>query len=79
MKKLYPLHQTGASLIEVLVAVLILSFGMLSLGGMMAYGVQLPKLAAYRADAATLAARRARPSVNAASRLKRRKYSSLTM
>ena len=56
MKKLYPLHQTGASLIEVLVAVLILSFGMLSLGGMMAYGVQLPKLAAYRADAATLAA-----------------------
>lgn len=55
MKKLYPLHQAGASLIEVLVAVLILSFGMLSLGGMMAYGVQLPKLAAYRADAANLA------------------------
>ena len=55
MKKPYPLHQAGASLIEVLVAVLILSFGMLSLGGMMAYGVQLPRLAAYRADAANLA------------------------
>jgi len=50
-----PLEQGGASLIEVLVAILILSFGMLSLGSMLAYAVQLPKLAGYRAMAATLA------------------------
>lgn len=49
-------HQSGASLIEVLVAVLLLSFGMLSLGSMLAYAVQMPKLAAYRAAAANLAA-----------------------
>lgn len=49
-------HQSGASLIEVLVAVLLLSFGLLSLGSMLAFGVQLPKLAAYRANAAALAA-----------------------
>ena len=49
-------HQSGASLIEVLVAILILSFGMLALGGMMAYAVQMPKLAAYRATATNLAA-----------------------
>ena len=48
-------HQSGASLIEVLVAILLLSFGMLSLGGMLAYAVQLPKLSAYRATAAMLA------------------------
>jgi type IV pilus assembly protein PilV len=49
-------RQAGASLIEVLVAVLILSFGMLALGGMLAYAVQLPKLSAYRATAVSLAA-----------------------
>ncbi len=49
-------HQSGASLIEVLVAILVLSFGMLALGGMMAYAVQMPKLAAYRATATNLAA-----------------------
>ena len=49
-------RQTGASLIEVLVAILILSFGMLSLGAMMSFGVQLPKLSAYRATATSLAA-----------------------
>ncbi|MES2363644.1 MAG: type IV pilus modification protein PilV [Pseudomonadota bacterium] len=54
MKPLH--HQGGASLIEVLVAILLLSFGMLSLGGMLAYAVQMPKLAAYRAAAANLAA-----------------------
>ena len=48
-------RQTGASLIEVLVAILILSFGMLSLGAMMSFGVQLPKLSAYRATATSLA------------------------
>jgi type IV pilus assembly protein PilV len=49
------LHQTGASLIEVLVAILILSFGMLSLGAMLSFSVQLPKLSGYRAAAANLA------------------------
>jgi type IV pilus assembly protein PilV len=51
-------HQTqlGASLIEVLVAILLLSFGMLALGGMMSFAVQAPKLSAYRATAANLAA-----------------------
>ncbi|MFN3569326.1 MAG: type IV pilus modification protein PilV [Polaromonas sp.] len=48
--------QSGASLIEVLVAILLLSFGMLSLASMLAYAVQMPKLAAYRATAANLAA-----------------------
>lgn len=47
--------QVGASLIEVLVAILILSFGMLSLGAMLSFSVQLPKLSGYRATAANLA------------------------
>jgi len=55
MSKTLP-RQAGSSLIEVLVAVLILSFGMLALGGMMAYAVQMPKLSAYRATAMILAA-----------------------
>ncbi|WP_293640459.1 type IV pilus modification protein PilV [Polaromonas sp.] len=46
---------SGASLIEVLVAILILSFGMLSLGAMLSFSVQLPKLSGYRATAANLA------------------------
>jgi len=49
-------HQAGASLIEVLIAILLLSFGMLALGGMLASSVQLPKLSAYRATATALAA-----------------------
>jgi type IV pilus assembly protein PilV len=49
-------RQIGSSLIEVLVAVLILSLGMLALGGMLSYAVQLPKLAGYRASAMTIAA-----------------------
>jgi type IV pilus assembly protein PilV len=47
--------QIGASLIEVLVAMLILAFGMLSLSSMLSLAVQLPKLSAYRATAANLA------------------------
>lgn len=47
--------QHGASLLEVLVAMLILSFGMLPLGIMLSFSVQLPKLAGYRATASTLA------------------------
>ena len=55
MKPTLLLSQSGATLIEVLVAILILSFGMLSLGAMMSFGVQLPKLSGYRATAANLA------------------------
>ena len=47
--------QVGASLIEVLVAVLLLSFGMLSLAAMTSFAVQLPKLSANRATAANIA------------------------
>lgn len=47
--------QKGASLIEVLVAILILSFGMLSLGAMLGFAVQAPKIAAHRATATNLA------------------------
>ncbi|MCY7319309.1 MAG: type IV pilus modification protein PilV [Ramlibacter sp.] len=49
-------RQFGASLLEVLVAILILSFGMLALSGMLAFAVQMPKLSAYRAAATALAA-----------------------
>lgn len=45
----------GASLIEVLIAILIISFGMLALAGMLGLSVQLPKLAGYRAKAINLA------------------------
>ena len=55
MKRTLLKGQSGASLIEVLIAILLLSFGMLSLGAMMAFGVQLPKLSAYRAVAVNLA------------------------
>jgi len=48
-------QQIGASLIEVLVAILLLSFGMLSLGAMLSFAVQAPKLAGYHATAANLA------------------------
>ncbi len=45
----------GATLIEILVSVLILSFGLLAIGNMMAYAMQLPKVAGNRAVASTLA------------------------
>lgn len=48
--------QSGATLIEVLVAVVILAFGLLSLGGMLSFAIQMPKLSAYRATATNLAA-----------------------
>jgi type IV pilus assembly protein PilV len=48
-------QQSGASLIEVLVAVLILSFGMLSLGAMLSFSVQMPKLSGYRSTATNIA------------------------
>jgi type IV pilus assembly protein PilV len=48
-------REAGATLVEVLVSVLILSFGMLALSGMMAFAVQMPKLSGYRATAANIA------------------------
>lgn len=47
--------QKGASLVEVLIAILILSFGMLSLGVMLSISLNLPKLSAYRSTAVNLA------------------------
>lgn len=55
MKRRQHQAQSGASLIEVLVAILLLSFGMLALGAMMSFAVQAPKMSAYRATAANLA------------------------
>lgn len=47
--------QNGSSLLEVLIAILILSFGLLSLGGIMSYAVQMPKISGNRATAVMLA------------------------
>lgn len=48
--------QIGSSLIEVLIAILLLSLGMLALGVTMSFAVQMPKLSGYRATAINLAA-----------------------
>ena len=48
-------QQTGASLLEVLIATLILSFGLLAMGIIMASAIQLPKLSAMKATATQLA------------------------
>ena len=47
--------QAGSSLIEVLVSIFILSFGMLALGAMLSFAVQMPKLSGYRSTATNLA------------------------
>ena len=47
--------QGGALLIEVLVAMLLLSFGMLSLCAMLSFAVQMPKLSGHRSLAVNLA------------------------
>lgn len=52
----HPRRQSGTSLVEVLVGLLVLSLGLLSAGGMLAYSVQMPRLAGYRATAMQLAA-----------------------
>lgn len=44
-------QQTGATLIEILVAILVLSIGLLALGAMMSYAVVLPKLSGNRSVA----------------------------
>jgi type IV pilus modification protein PilV len=45
----------GSTLIEALVAILILSFGLLALGGFLTYAVQLPKLSGNRSVAVVAA------------------------
>ncbi|MBP6404677.1 MAG: type IV pilus modification protein PilV [Proteobacteria bacterium] len=45
----------GATLIEILVSILVLSFGLLAIGNMLAYAMQLPKVAGNRAVASNLA------------------------
>jgi type IV pilus assembly protein PilV len=47
--------QRGASLLEVLVAILLMSFGMLGVAGMQAYSLAAHRNAAYRGVAASLA------------------------
>jgi len=47
--------QIGGTLIEVLVSILILSFGMLALGAMLGFAVQAPKMSAHRSTATNLA------------------------
>ena len=48
-------HQHGMLLIEVLVAMLLMAFGTLSLGAMLAFAVQMPKLSGHRSLAVNLA------------------------
>ncbi|MCX8521354.1 MAG: type IV pilus modification protein PilV [Rhodoferax sp.] len=47
-------RQRGATLIEALVAVLILALGLLAMGGMMAYAIQIPKMAGNRSVAVNI-------------------------
>ena len=47
-------RQSGSSLLEVLVSILLMSFGMLALGGMQAYSIAAQKNAANRAIATAL-------------------------
>lgn len=49
------LPMRGATLIEILVSILVLSFGLLAVGNMLAYAMQLPKVAGNRAVASNLA------------------------
>ncbi|TFZ00266.1 type IV pilus modification protein PilV [Ramlibacter humi] len=46
----------GFTLIEVLVSILVLSFGILGISGMFAFSVQMPKLSSYRTAAVNIAA-----------------------
>ena len=48
-------HQAGAMLVEVLISIGLLSFGVLALGVMLSFAVQMPKLSGYRATATSLA------------------------
>lgn len=48
-------HQSGSSLIEVMVSILLLSFGILAIALTMAYAVQMPKMSGYRSIAVDLA------------------------
>lgn len=56
MKQITPTHQRGATLIEVLVAIVILSVGLLGLAGLQTISVQSNYSAYYRSQASILAA-----------------------
>jgi type IV pilus assembly protein PilV len=47
--------QVGATLLEALVAILLLSIGLISLGATLSFAVQMPKLSGYRSAAVNLA------------------------
>jgi type IV pilus assembly protein PilV len=47
--------QAGATLLEALVAILLLSIGVVSLGATLSFAVQMPKLSGYRSAAVNLA------------------------
>jgi type IV pilus assembly protein PilV len=47
--------QAGASLLEVLIAILLLSIGVIALGATLSFAVQMPKLSGYRSTAVNLA------------------------
>lgn len=49
-------RQTGSTLIEVLVAIFLLSVSAIAIGAMIMFAVQMPKLSGYRATATNLAA-----------------------
>jgi type IV pilus assembly protein PilV len=48
-------HEAGSTLIEVLVSILVLSFGVLTACAVLGYAVQMPKLSGYRATAVEIA------------------------
>ena len=54
--RIHHARQSGALLIEVLVAMLLLAFGMLALSATLSVAVQLPKLSGHHASAVNLAA-----------------------
>lgn len=57
MRRLKTIHgpECGLTLIEVLISILVLSFGILGLSAMFAYAVQAPRLATYRSVALNIA------------------------
>ncbi len=53
--KIHRSHQNGATLIEILISILLLSLGMMAVAGMQAYSIAAQKNAVYRSVASTMA------------------------